>query len=192
VAETVGEGGGNDCRGAVGAVPRRYPDGLFGTSIPLACDDAEERETTGFEEAEEKAGGEEAGVAVARCHARLRYSPPEHEAGHENAVGDFDDQDGREWLPGELGDGGNGSDEGVLVAGEMRVFLEAKDGAIAEHRLVEDLEEVDPHQDGQDDFVRLASDSFVLASSQIWCLRRVRPHGFDLLHRRSVRHARRR
>lgn len=52
----------------------------------------------------------------------------------------LDDQPGGEGLPGELGDGRDGADEGVLVSREVGVFLEVEDGAGAEDGLVEDLE----------------------------------------------------
>lgn len=52
---------------------------------------------------------------------------------------DLDDQPGGEGLPGELGDGGDGADEGVLVSREVGVLLEVEDGAGAEDGLVEDL-----------------------------------------------------
>lgn len=52
---------------------------------------------------------------------------------------DLDDQPGGEGLPGELRDGRDGADEGVLVSREVCVFLEVEDGAGAEDSLVEDL-----------------------------------------------------
>ena len=44
----------------------------------------------------------------------------------------------------------------------MRGFKQAEGGAVAQHGFVEDLEEVDPDEDGEDDFVGLAADALVL------------------------------
>ena len=75
VAEPVGDGGRDDGGDAVGRVPRRDADGLFRATVPLRGDDAEERETAGFEEAEEEARREEAVEVVARRHAGLGDAP---------------------------------------------------------------------------------------------------------------------
>lgn len=40
----------NDCRSTVGTIPSGNTQWLLSTAIPLASDNAEERETTGFEE----------------------------------------------------------------------------------------------------------------------------------------------
>ena len=66
-------------------------------------------------------------------------APAEDEARHESAVGDFDNEEGRDGLPDELGEGGDGADDGVLVASEVGVLGEAEDGAVPENGLVEDL-----------------------------------------------------
>lgn len=52
---------------------------------------------------------------------------------------DLDDEPGREGLPGQLSDGRDGADEGVLVSREVGILLEVEDGAGAEDSLVEDL-----------------------------------------------------
>jgi hypothetical protein len=64
-----------------------------------------------------------------------------------------------------LGYGGDGADEGVLIAYEFEIGLQAKDSAIAEDGFVEDLEEVDPDEDGEDGLVGFAADAFVLHHS---------------------------
>jgi hypothetical protein len=46
-------------------------------------------------------------------------------------MGDFDDEEGGEWLPGQLGNGRDGPDHGVLIALEMGILLETKDGTIS-------------------------------------------------------------
>ncbi|KAG8418787.1 hypothetical protein J3459_012056 [Metarhizium acridum] len=48
----------------------------------------------------------------------------------------------------------------------MGVILESVGRAVAKHRLVEDLQEVDPDKDGQDDLVRLAADAATVLISQ--------------------------
>ncbi|KAJ0165013.1 hypothetical protein CTA2_12598 [Colletotrichum tanaceti] len=169
LAEAVGDGGGEDGGQAVGAVPAGDAHGLLGAAVPLGGDDGEEGQAAGLEEAEEEAGGEQAGVVVAGGHADLGDAPAEDEARHEEAVRHLDDEPGREGLPGELGDGGDGADHGVLVAREVAVLAEAEDGAVPEDRLVEDLEEVDPDEDREDALVRLAADAFVLERHVIRC-----------------------
>ena len=52
---------------------------------------------------------------------------------------DLYDQPGGEGLPGQLGDGRDGADEGVFVSCEIGVFLEVEDGAGAEDGLIKDL-----------------------------------------------------
>lgn len=88
-------------------------------------------------------------------------------------MGNFDDEERGERLPGELGNGCNGADERVLVSGEVGVSLETKEGAISKHALVENLKEVDPDQNDEDDFVSLVANSLVLKVAHIrWRLRR--------------------
>ncbi len=77
-------------------------------------------------------------------------------------MGDFDDEDGGEWLPRQLRDGSNGPNLRILIAGEVGVFLQSKDGAVAKYRFVEDLKEVDPDENNEDDSISLSADSFVL------------------------------
>ena len=48
----------------------------------------------------------------------------------------------------------------------MRVFLETEDGAIAKDGLVQNLEEVDPDEDDQDDGVGLPADALVVFVGQ--------------------------
>ena len=45
---------------------------------------------------------------------------------------DLHNQDGREWLDTKLGYGCDGADEGVLVAYELEIGLQAEDSSIAE------------------------------------------------------------
>jgi hypothetical protein len=77
-------------------------------------------------------------------------------------MGDFDDEDRGKWLPQQLGDGCYGSDERVLVAFEACVFSETEDGAVSEDGLVEDLKEVDPDEERENDLVCLTEDAPVL------------------------------
>lgn len=137
--EEEGEERGEDGGEAVGAVPGGDAEGLLAPAVPLAGDEGEEGEAAGFEEAEEEAVDDEAGEGAAGGGKGLGEAPAKDEAGHQGAVGDLDDEEGRDGLPDELGDGGDGADNGVLVAGEVRVLGEAKDGAVPEDGLVEDL-----------------------------------------------------
>jgi hypothetical protein len=77
-------------------------------------------------------------------------------------MGNLDHKPGGEGQPDELGDGSHGADHGVFIAAEVRVLAHAPDGAVAEDGLVEDLEEIDPDEDGEDVFICLAAKSFVL------------------------------
>jgi hypothetical protein len=99
---------------------------------------------------------------MARGHRGLGDAPSEDEGGHENAVRDLDDQDGRDGLEGKLGNGGDGPDQRILISVQAGVLLEAEDGSVSEHRLVEDLEEVDPDENDQNHPVRLPTDALVL------------------------------
>lgn len=83
---------------------------------------------------------------MARGHRGLGDAPSQTEGGHEDAVGDLDDEDGRKWLPRELGNGRDRSHQRVLVAGEVAILLEAEEGAVSQNRLVEDLKEVNPDE----------------------------------------------
>ena len=75
---------------------------------------------------------------------------------------DLDNEIGREGLPGQLGDGGDGSDQGVLVSREIGVFFEAEVGSISEDRLVQNLHQIGPAQDDQDDGVGLSPNPLVI------------------------------
>jgi hypothetical protein len=97
----------------------------------LGGDDREEREAASFEKTKKESGCHQAAVVVSGGHACLSDAPAKAEDGHENAVRDLDDEEGGERLPGELGDGRDGSDRGILVAGEVGVFLQTEDGAVA-------------------------------------------------------------
>ena len=54
MAQSVRKSRRNDRRGAIGTVPSSNAQRLLSTTIPLASDNAEEGETSGFEEAEEE------------------------------------------------------------------------------------------------------------------------------------------
>ena len=74
----------------------------------------------------------------------------------------LDNQDRGEGLPCELSDWGDGSNQRILIPGEMGVFLEAEESSIAQNALIQDLKEIDPHENGKNDLVSLASNSFIL------------------------------
>lgn len=78
---------------------------------------------------------------------------------------DLDDQEGGERLPRQLRDWRDAPDQAVLVSGEVCGFLQSEDCPVSEDRLVQDLEEVDPDEDGEDDLIRLAANAFVLCVS---------------------------
>lgn len=90
-------------------------------------------------------------------------TPPENEDGHQNAVRHSHDEEARERLPRQLGDGRDGAEEGVLAPREAGVFAKPEGRGVAQHALVENLEEVHPYQDGQDDFVGFPPDALVLS-----------------------------
>jgi hypothetical protein len=128
----------------------------------LGSDDGEEGKATGFEETEEETGDEEGRIALGNAHERLSQTPSEDENGHEVARRHPDDQVGAEWLPSELGHGGNGANHGVLCSNETGVLLETEYGSITESRLVGNLEQVNPNKNDQDGFVSLAKNALAL------------------------------
>lgn len=152
----------NDGSDTVRTIPSSDAQGLLGTPVPLRRDDGEQREAARLEEAQEEARGVERGEVVAGREGRRSNAPAEHEGGHEDAVGHAHDEEGREGLPGELRDGRHGPDQRVLVARQARVLHQPERRRVAEHRLVQDLQEVHPHQDGEDHLVRLPLDAPVL------------------------------
>jgi hypothetical protein len=77
-------------------------------------------------------------------------------------MGNLDHKPGGEGQPDELGDGGHGANHGVFIAAEVSVLAHAPDGAVAEDGFVENLEEVDPDEDGEDVLICLATEAFVL------------------------------
>lgn len=54
MAQSVRKSRCNDRRSAIGTIPRSNAQRLLGTTIPLASDNAEQRETSGFEETKEE------------------------------------------------------------------------------------------------------------------------------------------
>lgn len=162
MAQAVRQGGGGHGSEAIGAVPGGDAEGLLGAAEPLGGDDAEEREAAALEEAEEEAGGEQAAVAVAGGHGALGDAPAEAQARHQDPVRHAHDQVRRQRLHGQLRDGRDRPHQRVLVARQARGLLEAERRSVAEHRLVQDLQEVHPHQDRQDHLVRLPPDPLVL------------------------------
>ena len=87
---------------------------------------------------------------------------------------DLDNENGGEGLPCQLGDRCNGSNEGVLVPGEVGVCLQTEDSSVAKDTLVEYLQEVYPDKDDEYDSVGLSTDALVLQSlvSQILTARK--------------------
>lgn len=166
MCQSVRQGGGNNGGGAVGSIPRGDAKRLLGSAVPLAGDDAEERQAAGFKQTEEETGSQQAVVIFAGSHAGLCDAPSQAKRGHENAMRHLDDEERGKGLPCQLGNGGHGADEGVLIAHEARVFLEAVRGAVAEDGLVENLQEVDPDEDGEDDAIRLAADAAAVLLGQ--------------------------
>ena len=77
MAQPVRQRGGGDGGEAVGAVPGGDAHGLLGAPEPLGRDDAEQGQAAALEEAEEKAGGEQVAVALARGHGGLGDAPAE-------------------------------------------------------------------------------------------------------------------
>ena len=95
---------------------------------------------------------------------------------------DFNNEEGRKWLPCELGDRSDRAQEGVLITGEFGVFLKTEQRTVTEYRLVQDLEEVDPDEDSEDNFVRLSSNAGVLSDMSVASLGN--DGGVDNLHPR--------
>lgn len=77
---------------------------------------------------------------------------------------DLNDEIGGKRLPEQLGDGRDGTDERVFVSLEVRGLAKPKEGAVPQHGLVQDLEEIHPDEYSQDGLVRLASNAPVLES----------------------------
>lgn len=139
MTEAVGKQGGGYGGDTVRAVPHGHAGWLLRPPIPLRRENGEQRETARLEEAEEKAGDDEAREVVARGDANLRNAPAQHHGRHEDARADFDDEDRGHGLPSQLCGRRHGSDDGVLVSLEMGVFLQAEYHAEAEDDLVENL-----------------------------------------------------
>lgn len=148
----------------VGAVPRGHAQGLLGATVPLRGDDGEQRETAGLEEAEEEARGEEGLEVMAGRERGGRDAPAEEERRHQDPVRHLDDEDARERLPGQLRDGRHRPQQRVLAAREPRRLHQAEGCRVAKHRLVEDLQEIHPHEDRQDHRVCPPLDALVLFS----------------------------
>ena len=131
-------------------------------------DDAEEGQATALKETQEEARSEEIAVALTRRHGSLSDAPSEAQGGHEDAVRYPHDEVRREGLHHQLPDGRDRAHERILVPRQMRRLLKTERGAVAQNRLVEDLEEVDPDEDCQDDLVCLPSDTSVLRISSAY------------------------
>lgn len=164
MAQPVRQGRGGDSSKAVRAIPGGDAHRLFGPAEPLRRDDAEEWQAAAFEETEEKASGEQAAVTATGGHGGLGDAPSEAQGRHEDAVRHADDEVRRDGLHGQLGDGRDGPHERVLVARQARGLLQPEGRAIAQHRLVQDLEEVHPDEDRQDHLVCLSPDPLVLCN----------------------------
>jgi hypothetical protein len=75
---------------------------------------------------------------------------------------DLDHEVTAERQPGQLSNRCHGADHRVLVTAEVTVLAKAPDGTISKDRLVQNLQEVDPDQDGQNMLVGLAANSLAL------------------------------
>lgn len=162
MSKAIGQSRSDDGSDAIGAVPRGHAQRLLGAAVPLGGDDGEEREAAGLEEAEEEARGEQGREVVAGGEGGGRDAPSQNERGHEEAVRHAHDEDAREGLPGQLRDGRDRAEQRVLVPREPRRLDQPERRRVAQHRLVQDLQEVHPHQHREDHFVRLSPDSLVL------------------------------
>lgn len=147
---------------AVRSIPRGHAEGLLSPTIPLRGDDGEQRKTAGLEQAEEEARSQQRPEVVAGGERGGRDAPAEDERRHEDAVRHPHDEDARERLPRQLGDGRDGTEQRVLAPREPRRLLQPERRRVPEHRLVEDLQEVHPDQEGQDRPVRLPPDPLIL------------------------------
>ena len=107
VAQTIRNCCRNDGGNSVRAVPCCDADGLLSTSVPLTRDDTEQRQTAGFEETKEETRCQQRPEVITSCHCCLSNAPTETKTWHQDSVGDFDDQDRREWLPCKLCNGSN-------------------------------------------------------------------------------------
>ena len=81
----------------------------------------------------------------------------------------LDDEPGGKRLPTELRHGRNTAHKTVLISGEACIVSKAEDCAISKHTLVENLEEVDPDQNWQDDTIDLPAYTFALIAWISWC-----------------------
>lgn len=120
MAQSVRKSRRNDRRGAIGTVPSSNAQRLLSTTIPLASDNAEEGETSGFEEAEEKSTQQlttlpffstrpkhiprshQAPKIMTSCHRRLRSTPAKAQHRHQYPMRHLHNQNRRERLPCEL------------------------------------------------------------------------------------------
>ena len=133
--------GREDCGQAIRSIPRSDSDRLLCSTVPLICDDREERKAASFKKSEEEPSCQESGIAVACSHGCLCDTPAEYHCWHQDSMRNLHDEDRREGLPCELGNWRDASNERVLVAFEMGILLETEDAAIPQHGLVQDLKD---------------------------------------------------
>jgi len=91
-----------------------------------------------------------------------RDTPAQDEGRHQDAVRHLDDQETGEGLPRQLRDGRDRAEERVLAAGQTRRLDQAEGRRVAQHGLVENLEEVHPYENDEDGLVGLPLDALVL------------------------------
>lgn len=162
MTKAVGQSRGDDGGRSVGTVPSSDAQRLLSATVPLAGDDREQRQTARLEQAKEKTGRHQPTVIMTGRHTGLSYTPTQHQSRHQDSVRHLDNEPSRERLPRELGYGRDGSEKRVLACSEAGIRQEAEEGSVAQHRFVQDLEKVNPDENGQNDFVGLATNAFVL------------------------------
>jgi hypothetical protein len=139
--KTKGKGWSNHGRDTIRTIPCCHSDWLLATTVPLTRNNTEQGETASFEQTKEETGGKEFSVAVACGHTSLGDSPTEDERGHQDTVGDLDNQDHGEGLPCQLRNGCNGTNKRILVPREVGVFLKTENCTITKDWFIENLDE---------------------------------------------------
>ena len=125
-------GSDNGCQ-TVGTVPHRHTHWLLRATVPLTCDDTEERQAASLKKTKEESGRQETVIIVTRRHARLCDAPSEQQNRHQDTMRHFNDEHGGKGLPSQLRNRRNRAQEGVLIALETGVFLQAKRGSISQY-----------------------------------------------------------